>query len=51
LRGTPEYHREHRKAQIVRDILATFTDDHLRAVGTDPDELRRMVEQAGLTDE
>jgi hypothetical protein len=32
--------------EMARDLLNNFTDDQLRQMGQDPDELRRMVEKA-----
>jgi hypothetical protein len=40
--------RQYRRAEIARDALDTFTDEQLRDMGSDPDDLRRRVREAGL---
>lgn len=49
--GARKHGRLYVPAEMARDLLNNFTDDELRAMGQDPDELRRMVEKAGLADE
>jgi len=43
--------RQYRRAEIARDALSAFTDEQLREMGGDPDELRRRVREAGLARE
>jgi hypothetical protein len=43
--------REYRRAEIARDALSAFTDEQLRGMGGDPDDLRRRVRDAGLARE
>jgi hypothetical protein len=45
---TREYGRLYVPAEMARDLLNNFSDDELRAMGQDPDELRRMVEKPAL---
>jgi hypothetical protein len=39
------------KAELARDFLAAFSDDQLRSMGQNPDELRRLVREAGLDED
>jgi hypothetical protein len=43
--------RKSRRAEIARDALSAFTDEQLREMGGDPDDLRRRVREAGLARE
>jgi hypothetical protein len=51
MRSDDEAGRLYVKAEFARDLLACFSDDDLRAKGQDPDELRRLVREAGLDDD
>lgn len=39
---------QYRLAQAAQLMLEAYTDDELREMNSDPDELRRRVETAGL---